>query len=222
MNRIIISILAVFLLFSCKNKSSENTKEDNKHSNSSVFKIETFNKSQVDGLNYVGELIEGKTWRDKNGENILIFTSKVQKDYTNDQMPQTNVELHVYHYIASDNGFKLLREIKDFENKCDFDNRAVFSKNSISITDIDENGYAEAIFVYRLGCTSELSPDGLKLFLLENGNKYAIRGNTIVNYGYEKVGGDTKIDEEFNKAPKSFLDYAKQIWDKEQIHESIN
>jgi hypothetical protein len=219
MRKLFNSLIASLILFSaCGGSNSESQSEATDAIDQTSYPLKTFEKDKMAQLSYVGEFVDGKAWTDKNGENMLIFTSKMEENPSDEYGPSTSVELYVYHYADPGNGYKLVREVKDFEKDCGFDNRAVFSKTSVSITDLDQNGYAEIIFVYRLGCTSELSPDSLKLIMLENGNKYAIRGNTLVDYGSEKAGGETSIDPEFEKAPKQFLEHARQIWTKEQEH----
>lgn len=211
-------IASLVLLSACGGSNTESQSGVNEAIGQASYPLITFEREKMVKLQFVGEFVDGKAWTDKNGENMLIFTSKMQENPSDDYGPSTNVELRVYHYADSGSGFRLVKEVQDFEKDCGFDNRAVFSKNSVSITDLDQNGFAEVIFVYRLGCTSELSPDSLKLIMLENGNKYAIRGNTLVDYGTEKAGGETSIDPEFEKAPKQFLEHARQIWTKEQEH----
>jgi hypothetical protein len=211
-------IASLVLLSACGGSNTESQSEANDVIDQASYPLIKFEKEKMVRLHYDGEFVDGKAWTDNNGENMLIFTSKMQENPSDDYGPSTNAELRVYHYADSGNGYILVREVRDFEKDCVFDNRAVFSKNSVSITDLDQNGYAEVIFVYRLGCTSELSPDSLKLIMLENGIKYAIRGNTLVDYGSEKAGGETSIDPEFDKAPKQFLEHARQIWKKEQEH----
>lgn len=162
-----------------------------------------------------GEIVNGLRWEDNNGKNVVFFTEAVTKHAGSDDAPESaDKELHAYHYKYNNDKYEIVREVKDFEKNCMFDMRARFIEESAFVTDLDKNGFAELTFVYRLGCTSELSPDGLKLIMLENGKKYAIRGNTEVDYGNENIGGETNTDEAFKEAPKEFLDFAKKIWKK--------
>jgi hypothetical protein len=71
--------------------------------------------------------------------------------------------------------------------------------------------------MYTLGCVSDVSPLELKLMLYENGKKYALRGRTrmperIVIGGEEFSKSNYKIDPAFEKAPQSFLEFAKKHW----------
>lgn len=226
---LILGLCIIFQTFSCKSENKEQNEGQNdstevsKSNNESAIvplKIGVYDKSMAKDLKHVGEIVYGENWTDNNGNNILLLCEQVSQKQ-NEEGYLTTVNLHAYHYANSGKGFKLIREVQDHENNCNFDNRTRFVEESVNISDLDNNGYAEITFVYRLGCTSELSPDGLKLMMLENGNKYAIRGDTKVDYGYEKVGGKTQIDAEFNKAPSEFLQFAKKIWAEQQEHNFI-
>ncbi len=179
----------------------------------------TINQTKV-----AGKILTGKRWQDANGMNIVFF-SEVKSEKSAQEFPPDGartVEFHIYHFKKSDKEYELVREVSDFEKDCWADNRAKLDTKNITITDIDKNNFGEITFTYRLGCSSELSPDGLKLIMLENGKKYAIRGNTLVNYGQETSGGKTNIDTSFNNAPESFLAHAKEIWEKAQKHSENN
>ncbi len=85
-----------------------------------------------------------------------------------------------------------------------------FYKNSISITDLNENGYAEITFMYFMLCASELTPVPTKLIMLENNEKYAIRGDSYI-YEYQ-MGGEKNLD--LGDADQILKDYASETWDK--------
>ena len=50
--------------------------------------------------------------------------------------------------------------------------------------------------------------------MLENGNKYIIRGTTSIDKPGIKVDGSKKVDASFNKAPASFSSHANKVWNK--------
>jgi len=78
---------------------------------------------------------------------------------------------------------------------------------------MDNNNLGEITFAYKLACISDASPLTLKLLILENGNKYIIRGTTKVDLGPEyRIESTKSIDPSFDKAPKSFLLHAKKTW----------
>lgn len=173
-------------------------------------------------IHYKGEVVAGARWLDRNGENLLILceTEKVSKlvprssKYFGFEKWGVTAELHGYHYVKVKKKFKLLWEVFDSANTCPFDLFLTFLLNSLTITDLDNNGIAESTFLYKKGCRSDLSPDQLKLILHEGKAKYAIRGKTRVRLGGpdEKVGGQKTVDSSFDRAPKAFLDHALQQW----------
>lgn len=164
-----------------------------------AFKILKEVNYPITQLDHEGKIILKKQWQDSNGENIVLFTKK-------------ELELFVYHYSVSENRATILRKIYDFEEKCEFDLTLEFLEKSIGITDLDKNNLGEITFAYQKTCRSDVSPLVLKLLILENGEKYILRGTTIVDTGSEKIGGDKKIDASFDQAPSVFLNHANEIW----------
>lgn len=166
-------------------------------------------------LKYDGKVIASAKWTDKNGDNVIIITEtdiKSKEDKKNpDADPEQSKQLYGYHYA----GNKLLWKIQDFVDKCTASLDLSYIPNSLSITDIDNNGIAESTFLYMLGCRGDVSPVGLKLMMHESESKYALRGETFIKYENIADGGEIKeVDSSFNKAPNGFFDYAKKQWDK--------
>lgn len=147
-------------------------------------------------------------FEDKNGKNYLVATTLQNRS---DEW-ETKAIL-VQHYIEKSNKeLVLLRQITDKEDHCEFDNDLQFLTESLRITDLDKNKYAEITFMYKLGCRSDVSPITLKLMVIENGNKAAIRGNTIprgMGTLHEKYP-----DGSFNKLSKPIQDQANKLWQK--------
>ncbi|MBN2891710.1 MAG: hypothetical protein JXL97_07575 [Bacteroidales bacterium] len=233
MKRILLVMLvfASMILFSCKNESAndENNSSDNNtevtdnngKTNEPSVEIEMleFDPSIVNKLSGIkGALQYGYKWKDKAGYNLLIFTRatafKQWEDADYDGMGDNFVYLKVYHFSGTEESYSLVRLVQDGETEgcgdppfaidCDFYDK------SISITDLDKDGYAEATFMYYILCASEITPVPTKLIMIENGEKYAIRGDS---YLMEiKMGGEKDID--FGNAPDQLLDFASQTWDK--------
>jgi hypothetical protein len=178
------------------------------------------------GLEYEKEIFYGKAWNDKNGDNILIFTQGLTTVAEHDDHggDEERWDFFAYHYADDGSGFELKRQIRDFVT-CFFLSGKLF-KTSVNITDIDEDGKAEITFVYHVGC----SPDGaswypVKLMMLEDGEKYAIRGITYIPYMDDWKPGQgekqTEIGGNFKNAPDGFLDFAKTIWEKYRTREAF-
>ncbi len=238
---LLILTISVLVLFSCgicrkytsndnskkvetTTEKSESVKEENKNpteekktvTNTEVEML-TFDKSSLPSdIKYSGNIITGKRWTDKNGENILILTKtnikkKKSKQPDFDDYIQ-ECELYGYHYVSSGGSFSLLWKISDFINDCPLDLTLDFIPNSLTITDINENGIAESTFLYKMACRGDVSPSELKLMMHENDNKYAIRGNMDIKADMINEKGSYKVDKSFNNAPEGFLNYAKEQW----------
>jgi len=182
-----------------------------------ALQMKDFSKQMVNnaGLAYQDKIIFGKAWDDKNGENILIFTEGTET-VEERQDHGGNVEkwnFYAYHYADDGSGFERKRKLRDFVT-CSFLAGKLF-KSSVNITDIDKDGKAEITFAYHVGC----SPDGASLYpakvmMLEDGEKYAIRGTTYMEHNEPAGGYNTEFSENFESAPEGFLDFAKKIWEK--------
>jgi len=242
----IVLLLAILVTFSqCNSKStpSNELSESTENSNNILANQQTtdqqkfeeliFNKKYLTTEEQIlisekikGVFVDGKKWRDANGENLALFSE--QTIYT--KVPEAegesllSIELHAYHFALENNNYKLIREVKDFEKDCFFDNRARFIEESFIVSDLDGNNYGELFFMYRLGCSSDLSPDPIKLMMLENGEKYAIRGTTLVYIAPNEpeIGGEKQIDPEFSKKNRLHSQKANEIWEAFKIANSIN
>ncbi len=243
--RIIISIfIAVFFVLGCsksknadqqqvKNESSEKVTSDSKPQSSST-KEETSVKTKLpggiedltydvtsapDGMKYEGNIVAGAKWKDDNGLNTIIITETkiTEKEESGDLPYSRSKQLFGYQYITSGGDTKQIWKINDFVKDCPVDLDLSYMKNSLSITDLNNNGIAESTFLYLLACRGDVSPEDMKLIMHEADKKYAIRGTTKIKLSGETYGGDTKIDKSFDDAPGGFLDYAKSEWSKRQV-----
>lgn len=213
MKKIFFTLL-ILIFVACANSNKkedepikiENSAEDIVKKTQSDFKVLNSSSFNLSKLTYDGSVVDKRIWQDSNGENIALFT-------------HTTEALFVYHYTKDSDTINLLREVYDFEKKCDYDLVLEFIKSSILVTDLDSNNLGELTFAYKKACISDVSPIGLKLLILENGNKFIIRGTTLFILGEEKIGGDKHIDPSFENAPNGFLSHANKIWDK---HNKIN
>jgi len=145
---------------------------------------------------------------DKNGKNYFVATTLQNRS---DEWESKGILVQQYIEKANKE-LVLLRQITDYENRCEFDNDLQFLTESLTISDLDKNKYVEITFLYKVGCRSDVSPITLKLMVIENGNKAAIRGKTLprgFDFQKEKVA-----DSSFNKLPKPIKDQANKLWDK--------
>ena len=164
-----------------------------------------------------GTVVRALSWTDKNGGNMLLLT-ETNEIWDRHRESRTR-ELYAYHYANRKTAtYQLLRQIHDFEKDCPLDIALAHLSNSLTVTDLDKDGFAEITFLYTNGCKGDVSPDVLKLMLLENGAKYAIRGETTLYQGgkpLEGYGNGTPktVDASFAQAPKAFLAHANRQWE---------
>jgi len=173
-------------------------------------------------IRFKGEVVAGARWLDKDGENLLLlcetgsFKSRVPPKSRKNRYGEWGMaaEVHGYHYVKVKGQYRLLWRLYDLVEICPYDLDATFLPNSLTITDLDNNGIAESTFLYKLGCRSDVSPVQLKLIMHEGKAKYALRGETMVptTDPEKKLGGQKAIDPAFHRAPKAFLDHALQQW----------
>ncbi|MFT4600189.1 MAG: hypothetical protein ACI857_000360 [Arenicella sp.] len=158
-----------------------------------------------------GKTVDAYSWKDENGTNYFIRTmGEAEMEY-----PETDGDdkysqyLYAYHYVENLKGeFSLLRQITDFIKDCEFDIIVSHELDALELSDLDQDSYGEITFVYRTACTSDVSPSTQKLIMLEDGEKYAIRGTTSVM----GEGGEFEMGEEFESAPETFQPWAENIW----------
>ena len=211
---VFIHITIALFLSACSEPASI---EQNNKETVTPFKSLQVNDEELGELKFKGDLVLAKSWQDNNGLNFLIL-SQLYSEKEDPEMGDmlTTRELYAYHYTKKSGQIEQLRKFQDWEKECFFDNRARFINDAVYITDLDNNNYGEATFVYRLACLSELDAETLKLILTENGKKYAIRGTTDLDAFGQLEKGKTKIDSSFSNAPKEFIEHAKRVWKKNQ------
>ncbi len=158
-------------------------------------------EKQLDGASF----IKGAYWKDGNGDNYLGIYKEVDRD-------KDLTQLRAFHAVnLGGDKFRILKMLNDGIANCEFDLILDLIPASLTITDIDSNRYAEVIFVYQMGCISDVSPLQAKLMVLENGNKYAIRGNTSLSASDDQKA---QIDSLLNQAPIAIQTYAQAQWER--------
>lgn len=164
------------------------------------------------GAEYKGKVKKAFTWNDKNGDNYFIYT--VQEEI---QEYPISKEIYCYHYKKKGEKILLVRMTYDFIKQCAFDLTLKVMDDSFYIYDLDNDGYMEITYVYKLSCKSDVSPDEMKLIMLENGEKYAIRGYETMLFQGGMLRGKKTVDVAFKKAPKEFLVFAQMLWGHYQL-----
>jgi len=172
--------------------------------------------------------ITGRRWQDANGDNLLVFTyfDEITSHPSGDEAISRS--LYVEHFAQKEDGadYELIRKIQDFEKECILENMLNLEEKSVNVTNLDHDEFKEISFVYTLGCRSDLSTDPMKLMMLENGEKYAVRGNTRSKYLLTSELGenatfpestDKTFDPSFEKAPTAFKEFANNLWNSHEL-----
>lgn len=155
------------------------------------------------------------TWTDKNGDNVATFARR-KGTHKDDLGNESSSEYMTVQHVASAGGVtRTLRTLNDHVEKCEDDLILEVRDNTLSVTDLDANGIGELTFAYKVDCASDMSPQRMKLVMLENGQKYILRGDDFVHMpGDPGYGGHYKIDPSFKKGRPAFLAHAKAVWER--------
>lgn len=174
-------------------------------------------KPQANRIKQNGEIVSAASWVDAQGKNLLVISEL--KTTTTARNSSRSAYLYASLYLEKQGNWARQWEVKDYEIDCPFDVGVSFIPDSLSVTDLDKNGYAEVSFIYRAFCMGGLDPQTLKLIMWEKNKKYAIRGETVVVLPEQPpYGGKTVIDGAFKLAPPMFQEFAEAQWKKFQIY----
>lgn len=202
-----------------------------------------------------GDLLESRQWTDANGENLLVITrlgplpektTEVVDEYAG---KESYAELFARQYVRRAGRWQELWRSRDAEHNCEFDLWLGPLPGSTSVTDLDHDGQTETTLIYTLTCRSDVSPADLKLIMREGSAKYALRGNTVVQYdevplsqrapanpccldtlsrtqldapeGHLLLAGRYETEKEFRNAPPAFLRFARQQWRKWSVRDQF-
>jgi hypothetical protein len=151
-------------------------------------------------------LIDAFEVKDANGKCYLLRGKNFLEG--NNQLVVTYLE------PAADKPKILTSYVEDLMN-CQFDLVEEHIKE-VKITDLDADGTAELMMMFKLDCTSDVSPNKLYLALFEGEDRYIMKGVTEV----DGMGGEFEADEAF-KANETFLKAATDFWNQHKT-ESYN
>ncbi len=154
------------------------------------------------------------SWTDVNGRNLLVFGEHLYVIDKRENQDPLSTCLIVGFHILVDRSNKVYWKMNDGVRVCPFDASAFVDSNSVALSDIDGDGEAEVTFLYKLSCTSDVSPDEFKQLTYVKAKKCAIRGSNVVDYGRgTKAGGAKRIDAAFTQVHTSLRTYASKLWD---------
>lgn len=130
-------------------------------------------------IEVAGTLVRGVRWHDAHGENVVVFSD------VRARTPFDASVLHAAHYIVAGTSTRHVRTIRQRTECKDGDMISRFAAG-YRVTDLDDDGIGELMFgLFHGACPTDVSPGDFKLFLLEDGAKYVLRGP-----GHMKLSGD--------------------------------
>lgn len=152
------------------------------------------------------------SWTDNKGRNLVVFTT-TESSRRQGEDRLLSYALTVEHQVESGGQVRTLRTVRDRVEKCELDLVGRVVPESIALTDLDRDGVGELTFAYELGCHSDVSPNTLKLLLLQNESKFIFRGETLVELPDDApIGGKYKAEPPESAWPRPFLEHAKKVW----------
>ena len=243
--KFILFIASAFVLFSCNNDATKDSKPDG--TTEKVVSSADFMKPQKISMQELPEEItvfgtfnEAWKWVDSMGENVFLLSHEVKNDSPGDEFsdePESGF-VHTAHYLKKDDKYRSIRTSTDDEKACSFDLLCDFIPSCTTITDLDNNGYAEIKYQFTKACRSDVSPASMTLVLRENGKNHILMGTRWVAYAddmafniteenaslegtrklademaeLERTMGKYNSEYQFSNAPPAFLAFARKEW----------
>lgn len=167
-------------------------------------------------VKFEGKVKNAISWDDKNGQHIILTCETGEFGDTKSEMDDARAaKIYAYHYVISEKSTKLFWKLEDGINDCPVDLNANFIKNTLKVTDLNNDGIHEVWLMYKTACRGDVSPATMKIIMYEGHKKHAMRGENKINISKtETYGGEYKMDKAFKKSPKEFQDYAVKLWNK--------
>lgn len=242
--RYFIIFYSVLFLSSCNSANEKDTNNNSTEPQQSSAAFMKPKKIMADELpaevSVSGIFNEAWRWVDSLGENLFILSHQIKKEDAKDapgEKVQTGTA-YTAHYLKKEGKYRSFRSSNNDEQACVFDLVCDFIPGSTTITDLDNNGFAEIKIQLIKACRSDLSPATMHLVMREKEVSYVLIGTTWVPFnedmnfnltaGNLNLDGNKKSDDEleeiertmgkyigeyqFANAPPQFLQYARQEW----------
>ncbi|MCG8576636.1 MAG: hypothetical protein MI810_17285 [Flavobacteriales bacterium] len=225
MKRKLLALSALFSVFLLIPSCSGETEGDGDKKESGKDSTEVEEQSAYDiAPNYVPDnelpaecefidaYVDCHQWTDVNGKNYFVrslgfpIPTEVRAQLGD---PTETQYIYAFHYRETSDGISLIHEYKDSVMACEFDIIMDHVEKCFFVTDLDEDDMGEVTYMYRLSCTSDVSPSTQKLHIVEGHDRYTVNGNSIV---FDE-GGEYELGEEFANAPEGFEEHAIGIWE---------
>lgn len=186
----------------------------------------TFDAQQIPaGMEIRGTVLDGKHWKDANGENYFILTRTADKIEEIDGVKKKSAFLYGWHYVSTDGHFQLMRKLAEPLKECASAYSDIYPmKQSLVVSDTDGDSKAEVVFLHATVCSDDKqAPVPVQLTLLEDGERFSMRGTAAVRIDGGSRNGDPQtelqksvydVGAEFKAASPQLLQYAEQHWQK--------
>lgn len=174
-------------------------------------------------------VIKSYEFEDKNGRNLLVLSEHISKRFNpeseidfEDTLWNGAIYAQLFHFKS--NKWTQYWMIQDFLEDCpEIVYELRFLDETPLVTDLDNDGLAEVWIVYRLSDAvpnldyNQYIKQDMKIIMYEGQQKHAARGKSqqhIVVDGDEQYykDGSYKLDDAFNRAPKSFKNQVSKLW----------
>jgi hypothetical protein len=157
-----------------------------------IVEEQVFERSQLTAaMTFRGRFVRGVRWTDRAGDNIAVFSA-------------TDEALFVTQYASG----RAVRAIQELDGPCSDDNGMRFHAADL-VTDLDHDGVGELTFGYfHNACRTDMSPGDFKLFLLEGGDKYVLRGRAWM----DELDAPSPVPAAPRGIPLVFLRHLERYW----------
>ncbi len=204
MKHVYYKIIIAILLSSCNSKKQESEKK------TAVLKI-----AEISTTNR--KLIYDSIWKDDFGKNKF----KVLREEDDEYQALTNIKM-----IFSLTNEKNTLELIDSVSNCPVEFHMKLLKESIKLTDLNQDNKKELLFAYAYTCRGDMIGDTLKVVIIENNKISSIKGirtnqmdEQIAEFEKRKATGFGKITE--SNVPDYLKDTATKLWLKHSKEKSI-
>lgn len=150
---------------------------------------------------YVGKLVQAFECQDRYGVYEFVLSRQTKGQFGE---PGFSDELHYYQFLHDHGGTIQQWEVRDFASAL-----CQLQPLDFQVKDWDKDGRLETLVRYSSSCDG-LDADPMKLLVLHNNSKYAIRGTSA------KQAGDVSqrnVAFEFAGLPKAIRAAALALWD---------
>ena len=168
-----------------------------------------------------GKLVKALRYQDASGENLILLTrtEEMFRRVGEERYLGGSREIFAYRFLMQGSSAEQQWRVRDYVLDCRYEVEIEFILKGLQVSDLDKNGLAEVWLPYRLACRAEQAPGTMKIIMYEGGQKYAVRGQTKVQYPNSAyAGGDYVMDKALTEAPPRFREFAAELWAK-LVHE---